>query len=88
MTKTQELKNFSYFGVSHKGNIREENEDNYAYFETVNGTFFIVCDGMGGIEGGKEAAETAIREIEDFVSEGKQDLSFFKRNRLCRWHSR
>lgn len=69
MTKTQELKNFSYFGVSHKGNIREENEDMYAYFETVNGTFFIVCDGMGGIKGGKEAAETTIREIEEFVSE-------------------
>ena len=69
MAKTQELKNFSYFGISHKGNIREENEDMYAYFETVNGTFFIVCDGMGGIKGGKEAAETAIKEIEEFVSE-------------------
>ena len=63
MAKTQELKNFSYFGISHKGNIREENEDMYAYFETVNGTFFIVCDGMGGIKGGKEAAETTIKEI-------------------------
>ncbi len=69
MTKTQELKNFSYFGISHKGNIREKNEDEYSYFETVNGTFFIVCDGMGGIKGGKEAAETAVREIEKFASE-------------------
>ena len=69
MSKTEELKNFSYHGVSNKGNLRRSNEDRYAYFETVNGTFFIVCDGMGGIKGGKEAAEITIAEIERYVNE-------------------
>ena len=69
MSKTEELKNFSYHGLSNKGNLRRSNEDRYAYFETVNGTFFIVCDGMGGIKGGKEAAEITIAEIERYVNE-------------------
>ncbi len=73
MTKTQELKNFSYFGSSHVGNVREENEDYYAHFETVNGTFFVLCDGMGGIKGGKEAAEITIKHIEAFVNEDWED---------------
>ncbi len=73
MTKTQELKNFSYFGSSHIGNVREENEDSYAHFETVNGTVFILCDGMGGIKGGKEAAEITIKQIEKYITEDWED---------------
>ncbi|MCF6364798.1 MAG: Stp1/IreP family PP2C-type Ser/Thr phosphatase [Bacteroidales bacterium] len=69
MTKTQQLKNFSYFGGSHIGNVREENEDAFTHFETVNGSFFVLCDGMGGIKGGKKAAEITIKQIEKYLSE-------------------
>jgi len=69
LTKTQELKNFSYFGITHVGNVRAENEDFYDYFETINGSAFIICDGMGGVKGGKIAAETAVLEIKLFLSE-------------------
>jgi len=73
MTKTQELKNFSYFGSSHIGNVREENEDSYAHFETVNGSVFVLCDGMGGIKGGKEAGEITIKQIEKYITEEWED---------------
>ncbi len=68
MIKTQELKNFNYFGISHKGNVRKENEDAFIKIETINGIFFILCDGMGGVKGGKEAAELTIKHIKNFVS--------------------
>jgi len=73
MTKTQQLKNFSYFGISHIGNVREENEDTFSHFETVNGSFFVLCDGMGGIKGGKEAAEITINFIEEYLSENWEE---------------
>ena len=73
MTKTQELKNFSYFGSSHIGNVREENEDSFAHFETVNGTVFVLCDGMGGVKGGKDAAEITIKQIEKYITEDWED---------------
>lgn len=63
MTKTKELKNFEYHGETHIGNVRNENEDAFAYIDSVNGSLFVICDGMGGIKGGKLAAETAVEEI-------------------------
>jgi protein phosphatase len=69
MYDTKELKNFTYFGESHKGKVRTVNEDAFAYFESINGCFFVLCDGMGGIKGGKKAAEITIAEIEKTVNE-------------------
>ncbi len=42
---------------------REENQDCYKYAETSIGLLALVCDGMGGAKGGKEAAELAVNKI-------------------------
>jgi serine/threonine protein phosphatase PrpC len=69
MTKTQELKIFNYNGITHIGNVRKENEDTFEQIESVNGSVFVICDGMGGVKGGKQAAEKALGEIKQFISE-------------------
>ena len=69
MSQTQQLKIYQTFGKSSKGLVRKENQDAYSYFECVNGAVFVLCDGMGGIPGGKKAAKTAIKNIEKFFSE-------------------
>ena len=47
---------------------REENQDFFKYAETALGLLAVVCDGMGGVSGGKEAAELAVIKIFDEVS--------------------
>lgn len=42
---------------------REENQDSYKYAEISLGLLAVVCDGMGGAKGGKEAAELAVNKI-------------------------
>jgi serine/threonine protein phosphatase PrpC len=68
MPKTKELKTYNHFGATHTGNVREINEDAFAFFESINGCFFVLCDGMGGVKGGKKAAEITIAEIEKTIN--------------------
>ncbi|MDR3267446.1 MAG: Stp1/IreP family PP2C-type Ser/Thr phosphatase [Tannerella sp.] len=49
------------------GKVRKVNEDSTAVFDAPNGRIVVVCDGMGGHAGGKEASETAILAIKDFL---------------------
>ncbi len=55
----------SQFSVSIKSNIggRQENQDCYAMKETAAGLLVVVCDGMGGMAGGRVAAEMACRMV-------------------------
>ncbi len=69
MQRTQELKSFEYVGKSHVGNLRAENQDAINYRETINGSFFVLCDGMGGIAGGKQAANAAVEAALWFADE-------------------
>lgn len=52
---------------------RAENEDCYASKQTALGLLIVVCDGMGGTEGGKTAAEIACRIITDHFGSIKND---------------
>lgn len=73
MSQTQQLKIYRVFGKSDKGLVRKENQDALIYFESVNGAVFVLCDGMGGIYGGKKAAKQAIKNFEKFISEDWYD---------------
>lgn len=68
MTVTKKLNTFSHYGMSDKGVFRENNEDFIGEADTVNGYLFIVCDGIGGIPAGEQAAKIAVNSIIEFVS--------------------
>ncbi len=51
------------------------NEDACGYAETKLGHLFVVCDGMGGHAGGKQASDIAIRTIFDVVGTAPEDSS-------------
>jgi len=73
VSQTQQLKIYRVFGKSDKGLVRKENQDAFTYFESINGAVFVLCDGMGGISGGKKAAKQTLKTIEKFISEDWQD---------------
>ena len=52
---------------------REENQDSAGSMETALGTVVVVCDGMGGMKGGKTASMMAVKTIIDDVSNAKKD---------------
>lgn len=58
-----------WYGVTDTGKVRERNEDNFAIFEFVNKTLFIVADGMGGHEGGEVASRIAVETACKLVQE-------------------
>lgn len=59
-----------FFGKTDKGRIRPSNQDGFAAVELAADTaFFLVCDGMGGANGGEEASRIAINAAVKSVSE-------------------
>jgi|GEM_PF-327017 len=65
---------FTYFGQSDVGLQRSENQDAFGkYPEETNrlwfkkGQLFIVADGMGGHQRGREASDLAVRTICDYI---------------------
>jgi len=53
------------------GKIRTENQDYFGYYATPIGELFLVCDGMGGYEGGEVASRMAVETISDCVKSSK-----------------
>ncbi len=62
------LKNFDYASKTHKGLVRKHNEDFLAYFDTINGHVFVLCDGMGGHNAGDVASEMATQAVEKYFN--------------------
>lgn len=50
---------------------RSENQDFYGTAQTHYGELIVVCDGMGGHNGGRHAAEVAVQIIKDEVSKSE-----------------
>ncbi len=74
MVDTRKLKNFEFGNATDIGRVREANEDYLAYFESINGHIFIVCDGMGGHVGGATASHIAVDSAREFLENHYFDL--------------
>ena len=64
------------YGMSHKGKVRENNEDSY-YYEKLSDSLSIciLADGMGGHQGGLEAGSTAVEFICSELINIKENLN-------------
>ena len=56
---------FNYITVSRTGLKREHNEDHIGVFEVDGGLLIIVCDGLGGNQGGEIASKLAVDTINE-----------------------
>lgn len=56
------------WGVTHQGSVRKENQDAYHFILPETGPALgVVCDGMGGAQGGKIASRMAIRTFTEEI---------------------
>lgn len=56
------------YSKTDKGCVRETNQDAFAAGELKNGMVWaVVCDGMGGANGGEIAGSTAVKTVSDYI---------------------
>ncbi len=63
------------YTVTHKGNVRKENEDSLYISGDKLPIFAAVADGMGGHKAGKLASENAVGYIDEYVKSGGEIMS-------------
>jgi len=51
------------YAATAKGKKTDTNEDCYQCVDTLNGSLFIVCDGLGGLQGEGLASQMACNSI-------------------------
>ena len=62
----------NFYGKTDVGKKREENQDRFGSSQLDNEmTLLVVCDGMGGANGGETAAELAVKT---FISDCKENI--------------
>ncbi len=52
---------------------RDEQQDNYGLFTEKESAFFVLCDGMGGYQGGKIASRMAVKAVLDAYDQQTED---------------
>lgn len=69
----------TYFGISNVGKSRKDNQDKiYLPDEKSAIKYFIIADGMGGVNGGEIASGIAIETIKDYIDENLEKIEFEK----------
>ena len=64
------------FSKTDIGLVRTENQDSSAYSVISSDcAWAVVCDGMGGVHGGKTASSTAVNYIYEYIGEQNLDRS-------------
>lgn len=60
--------------LTDKGLVRENNQDSYAAGELSGGVaWMVVCDGMGGVNGGNIASAMAVKSISESINTNYRD---------------
>ena len=66
------------YGQTHIGLVRETNQDALEYGTLSNGAqYAVVCDGMGGANGGNIASKIAVEVIGSRIRDGYQDSTAY-----------
>ena len=64
---------------------RKYQQDSYICIETAEGLLAVVCDGMGGLEGGEKASSLAVKTLaEDYIGGSITDIRKFLLNEVIR----
>ena len=58
------------WGITDVGLVRKENQDAYAIEQIKDTTVAVVCDGMGGVNGGQIASSIAVKTYMDILRKG------------------
>lgn len=66
---------------------RSENQDSAGASETELGTIVVVCDGMGGLQGGSTASKLAVQTIIDDIAKEGKDMNAAKALELAIIHA-
>jgi len=67
-SKSTCLQTWSMDGATLTGKVRSENQDAFSIWqESPSYAFAVLCDGMGGHSGGREASETAVEVIQSVI---------------------
>ena len=61
------------WGITNTGLVRSENQDAYAVFEADAFHAAVVCDGMGGTNGGQVASAIAVARFEKELRDSLRD---------------
>ena len=63
---------------------RKYQQDSYGSIETEQGALALICDGMGGLQGGEIASALAVRMmLEDYIRLKTEDIPAFLKRNVC-----
>ena len=65
-----------YYGNTHIGEVRTENQDNFQIIELGDAVCLTVCDGMGGVNGGRMASTLALEGYHEYLCQHASEIEF------------